>query len=89
VLSILNGQQIAYVMVGTGNREEPASTAVSDKFYMIRDTIAVGAAVATSTSTTTAVKDSQVTSITNFNSATTTVNAATVNNASCTKNSAA
>ena len=81
VLSILNGSQVAYVLAGTGNREEPSSSAVNDNFYMVRDSLAVGATPATSTSTNTAVVgnaayvvgDSQLTSITNFNAATTLV----------------
>ena len=82
VLSVLNGSQVAYVMAGTGNREEPSATAVSNRFYMIRDSLAIGATPATSSSTDTSVagnaayvvKESQLTPVTDFNSATTTIN---------------
>lgn len=91
VLSFLNGQQIVYLMFGTGNREEPSSNAVNDRFYMIRDSVAVGTNPATTTSTSVTnsapgvtpvvgnasyvVRESQLDEVTNFNSATTTIDA--------------
>ena len=81
VLGVLSGSQVAYVLAGTGNREEPASIAIDNRFFMIRDSLAVGATPATSTSTDTTVagnaayvvKQSQLAVITNFNAATTLV----------------
>ena len=89
VLSVVGGQQVAYVMAGTGNREEPSSTAIDDRFFMIRDTIQAGAAESTSTVTTHAVRETQLTEVTNFNAATTTLNSSIANSNLCTKNSAA
>lgn len=85
VLGVVGGQQVAYVMFGTGDREQPSATTIDDRFYMIRDTIVAGDAVATSTATTNAVKESQLTSVTNFNSSTTTLTSSTANATSCSK----
>ncbi|MDO9173694.1 MAG: PilC/PilY family type IV pilus protein, partial [Actinomycetota bacterium] len=89
VLSVIGGKQVAYVMGGTGDREQPSATAISDRFYMIRDTIEVGDAVATSTTTTNAIRESQLTEVTDFNAATTTIDSTVANAVTCTKNSAA
>jgi type IV pilus assembly protein PilY1 len=75
VLTVINGAQVAYVMDGTGDREQPSATAVDNRFYMIKDALAVGAAAATSTANTHAVKESQLTQISNFNASTTTIDA--------------
>jgi len=73
VLTVIDGNQVAYILAGTGDREQPASTSIQDRFYMMKDAVAVGAAVATSTGTTQAVKESQMTGVTTFNSATSTI----------------
>ena len=74
VLAVSGGSQIAYVMAGTGDREQPASASIQDRFYMIKDALAQGATPATNTATATyTVTESQLTSVTNFNSATTTI----------------
>jgi type IV pilus assembly protein PilY1 len=75
VLTVINGSQVAYVMAGTGDREQPSTTAVNNRFYMIKDALAVGAAAATSTATTHAVVESQLTPVSNFNASTTTIDA--------------
>jgi type IV pilus assembly protein PilY1 len=75
VLTVISGSQVAYVMDGTGDREQPSTTAIADRFYMIKDTLAVGAPVATSAATTHAVTEAQLTPISNFNAATTTIDA--------------
>lgn len=75
VLTVINGSQVAYVMDGTGDREQPSTAAVDNRFYMIKDTLAVGADVPTSTATTNAVTESQLTQISNFNASTTTIDA--------------
>ena len=75
VLTVIGGSQVAYVMDGTGDREQPSTTAIADRFYMIKDTLAVGAAAATSTANSHAVTESQLTPVSNFNAATTTIDA--------------
>ncbi len=51
VLSVVGGSQIAYVLAGTGDREQPSANAIQDRFFMIKDSLAVGTAVATSSAT--------------------------------------
>lgn len=42
VFDYVSGQQITYLLAGTGDREQPRATAISDKFFLIKDTIAPG-----------------------------------------------
>jgi type IV pilus assembly protein PilY1 len=75
VLTVVSGTQVAYVMDGTGDREQPSTTAIADRFYMIKDALAAGAADATSTATSHAATETQLAQITNFNATTTTIDA--------------
>jgi len=73
VLSGSGSSLVAYVLVGTGDREQPSSTTINDRFYMIKDSIAAGTAVASSTATTQAVRESALTQVTDFNNSTSTI----------------
>ena len=58
-----NGIETNFIMVGSGNREDPLSVTIADKFFMVKDTVQVGtdpAAVTTKLFT-------DLTPVTNFN----------------------
>ncbi len=75
--------QMTFLMVGSGNREEPRDTAVKDLFFMVKDPVP---AAGTTTTVTPAKVDTTglgtatnlLTKITSFNSAATTLDTATV-----------
>lgn len=67
VLSVIGANQVAYVVAGSGDREQPRATAIADRFYMVKDLLQVGA----SNTVATAVVDSELTEITEFNNAST------------------
>jgi type IV pilus assembly protein PilY1 len=75
VLGFIGGSQVVYVVVGSGNREDPRSTTIEDHFFMIKDTIAVGTDPATVTAV--RITDTGMRRIgaypSDFNAATTTV----------------
>ncbi|MDP1527392.1 MAG: PilC/PilY family type IV pilus protein [Rhodocyclaceae bacterium] len=71
VLGFIGGQQVAYVLAGTGDREQPRTAAIHDMFFMIKDTIATG----TDPATLTPLKLTDLTQATNFNAATSTLDA--------------
>jgi len=47
VLGFLSGAQVVYLLAGTGDREQPRSNTIIDKFFMIKDTIVAGTDPAT------------------------------------------
>jgi type IV pilus assembly protein PilY1 len=71
VLGYVDGVQTAFLLVGSGNREVPRDERIQDMFFMVKDTIAAG----TDPSDVSPLVLSDLTEITNFNSATTTINA--------------
>lgn len=60
-----------FLMVGSGNREDPLATTIADNFFMIKDTVQVG----TDPSTVTATLFTDLTQVTDFNGTTSVINA--------------
>lgn len=60
-----------FLMVGSGNREDPLATTISDKFFMIKDTVQVG----TDPSTVTPTVFGDLEEVTDFNGTTSLINA--------------
>ncbi|HYD79729.1 MAG TPA: hypothetical protein VEC06_07965 [Paucimonas sp.] len=73
-LSYIAGQQTAFVAVGSGDREDPRSTAVANRFYVVKDTVATD----TTPSSVTALVESDLTKVTDFNPNTTDITASVI-----------
>ncbi|MBI4983925.1 MAG: hypothetical protein HZC24_00850 [Rhodocyclales bacterium] len=69
VLGYVSGTQIAYLLAGTGDREQPRSTTIADKFFLVKDTVATG----TDPTTLVPIKFSDLTQVTDFDADTTTL----------------
>jgi type IV pilus assembly protein PilY1 len=48
VISYIDNVQVAYLMLGSGDREDPLSTTVQNYFFMIKDTVAANTTLAPS-----------------------------------------
>jgi type IV pilus assembly protein PilY1 len=46
VISYVNNAQVAYLLVGSGDREDPLTSTVQNYFFMIKDMVATGTATA-------------------------------------------
>lgn len=67
---VVEKRRVAFVLIGSGDREQPHSTAIADKFFLIKDIIQTGDDPAT---TPTRILDDLV-QVTDFNANTTTLN---------------
>lgn len=78
VLGLDSGKQIIYVLAGTGNREEPRSNSIEDKFFMVKDTIEdvpLETPAAASARVKPLVIDPDLTKVTEFDASKTTIDA--------------
>jgi len=77
VLGFSGGDQIAYILAGTGDREQPLTTGIQDMFFMVKDTLTGDTSdpVPTTAPTVTTLKLSDLTQVTNFNASTSTLDA--------------
>ncbi len=67
-LGVEDGHQIVYVIGGTGDREQPQSTLIRDKFILLKDTVAAGTASSAVTPVT--LSSSGMYEVTDFNNST-------------------
>lgn len=75
--------QMTFLLVGSGNREEPRDEAVRDMFFMVKDPVpAAGTNDAVEPARIDAAGTKLLTKITNFNNSTTSLNTATVTSSS-------